>query len=314
MILLIMGIVILVLFFVFRKLIKTVFRILFYIGVIVVIFLGIAYFSKNIDDKGALNTIGTGATTVVNSNLTINVENYLTNGIKNIIVFTENKAEKGVSDLFNSEFGSNGVFNGTGDGTNRAMTLNDYRNSSIYGKEIFKKGDNYVYINGMLCEKSQDNGDTYSIYEANVDGNNYKPVGNFNNNFSGFSIGSSSITIDGITYYKGLSYNQIDVYGELYGTKEGELENIKTNKIKYKNSDEKVYINNSEYKLGRGNSEIKINDQIYSLENGINIKLGDYLNINGFLYWQSKDKNSTSITIDGVNYICEKNNFLENLL
>lgn len=314
MILLIIGIIIIVLFFIFRKLIKTVFRILFYIGVIVIIFLGIVYFSKNIDDRGVLNTIGTGATTVANNRLTNNIENYLTSGVKNIVVFGENKVENEISNLFNSEFGVNGVFNGAGDRKNRSMTLDEYRNSSIYGKEIFNKGNNYVYINGMLCEKSQDNRDTYSIYEANIDGNNYKPVGDFNNNFSGFSIGSSSVTIDGITYYKGLSYNQIDVYGELYGTKQGELENIKTNKIKYKNSDEKVYINNSEYNLGSGNSEIKINDRIYSLESGNKIKLGDYLNINGFLYWQSKDKNSTSITIDGVNYICEKDNFLENLL
>ena len=204
MFIMVIGIIILILFIIFRNLIRKTMKVLFYIGIIVVILLLLSY-KYSFDNGFILNSINTGVSTIKDSTINNNIVYESKKVTDNGIGFIEEKVK---SDILNF------IDNIEGAKSNKKLTFNEYINSSIYSKEIFQKGDKYVYINGILCELTDDNSSGYNIYTMNLDGENYKPVNYNNNDFSGFPIGTNSITIDGITYYKNLDYNKISVYGE----------------------------------------------------------------------------------------------------
>lgn len=295
--------IILILFIIFRNFIRKTMKVLFYIGIVVVILLLLSY-KYSFDNGFILNSINTGVNTIKDSTINDNIA-YDSKKITNSeIGFIENKVK---NDILNF------IDNTNGTKSNKKLTFDEYINSSIYNKEIFHKGDKYVYINGMLCEITDDNSNGYNIYAMNIDGNDYKPVKYNNNNFSGFFVGADSITIDGITYYKNLDYNKINVYGEDYGTKKDALQYIKDNKIIYKTGDEYICINDSKYKLAEDKGDLSINGKSYNLIKGNQIELKDYLNINGTIYWRSSNKNSTSINIDGENYVSSNNSIFNDI-
>ncbi|MFR5264684.1 hypothetical protein [Clostridium sp.] len=303
MFIMVIGIIILILFIIFRNLIRKTMKVLFYIGIIVVILLLLSY-KYSFDNGFILNSINTGVSTIKDSTINNNIVYESKKVTDNGIGFIEEKVK---SDILNF------IDNIEGAKSNKKLTFNEYINSSIYSKEIFQKGDKYVYINGILCELTDDNSSGYNIYTMNLDGENYKPVNYNNNDFSGFPIGTNSITIDGITYYKNLDYNKISVYGEEYGTKKDDLQYIKNNKIIYKTGDEYICIDNSKYKLVDNKGNLSIDGKNYDLIKGNQIELKDYLNINGTIYWKSSNKNFTSININGENYISSNNSIFNDI-
>lgn len=303
MFIMVIGIIILILFIIFRNLIRKTMKVLFYIGIIVVILLLLSY-KYSFDNGFILNSINTGVSTIKDSTINNNIVYESKKVTDNGIGFIEEKVK---SDILNF------IDNIEGAKSNKKLTFNEYINSSIYNKEIFQKGDKYVYINGILCELTDDNSSGYNIYTMNLDGENYKPVNYNNNDFSGFPIGTNSITIDGITYYKNLDYNKISVYGEEYGTKKDDLQYIKNNKIIYKTGDEYICIDNSKYKLVDNKGNLSIDGKNYDLIKGNQIELKDYLNINGTIYWKSSNKNFTSININGENYISSNNSIFNDI-
>ncbi len=303
MFIMVIGIIILILFIIFRNLIRKTMKVLFYIGIIVVILLLLSY-KYSFDNGFILNSINTGVSTIKDSTINNNIVYESKKVTDNGIGFIEEKVK---SDILNF------IDNIEGAKSNKKLTFNEYINSSIYSKEIFQKGDKYVYINGILCELTDDNSSGYNIYTMNLDGENYKPVNYNNNDFSGFPIGTNSITIDGITYYKNLDYNKISVYGEEYGTKKDDLQYIKNNKIIYKTGDEYICIDNSKYKLVDNKGNLSIDGKNYDLIKGNQIELKDYLNINGAIYWKSSNKNFTSININGENYISSNNSIFNDI-
>lgn len=303
MFIMVIGIIILILFIIFRNLIRKTMKVLFYIGIIVVILLLLSY-KYSFDNGFILNSINTGVSTIKDSTINNNIVYESKKVTDNGIGFIEEKVKNDILNFIDNIEGAK---------SNKKLTFNEYINSSIYNKEIFQKGDKYVYINGILCELTDDNSSGYNIYTMNIDGENYKPVNYNNNDFSGFPIGTNSITIDGITYYKNLDYNKISVYGEEYGTKKDDLQYIKNNKIIYKTGDEYICIDNSKYKLVDNKGNLSIDGKNYNLIKGNQIELKDYLNINGTIYWKSSNKNSTSININGENYISSNNSIFNDI-
>lgn len=303
MFIMVIGIIILILFIIFRNLIRKTMKVLFYIGIIVVILLLLSY-KYSFDNGFILNSINTGVSTIKDSTINNNIVYESKKVTDNGIGFIEEKVKNDILNFIDNIEGAK---------SNKKLTFNEYINSSIYNKEIFQKGDKYVYINGILCELTDDNSSGYNIYTMNIDGENYKPVNYNNNDFSGFPIGTNSITIDGITYYKNLDYNKISVYGEEYGTKKDDLQYIKNNKIIYKTGDEYICIDNSKYKLVDNKGNLSIDGKNYNLIKGNQVELKDYLNINGTIYWKSSNKNSTSININGENYISSNNSIFNNI-
>lgn len=303
MFIIVIGIIILILFIIFRNLIRRTMKVLFYIGIIVVVLLLLSY-KYNFDNGFILDSINTGVNTIKDSTASNNMVYESKKVTDSGIGFIEEKVKNDVLNFIDNIDGTK---------SNKKLTFNEYINSSIYNKEIFQKGDKYVYINGMLCEITDDNSDGYNIYTMNIDGKNYKPVNYNNNDFSGFSIGTNSITIDGITYYKNLDYNTISIYGEDYGTKEDALQYIKNNKITYKTGDEYICVDDSKYKEVEDKGDLSINGENYNLIEGNQVELKDYLNINGTIYWKSSNKNSTSIIIDGENYISSDSSVFNNI-
>lgn len=303
MFIMVIGIIILILFIIFRNLIRKTMKVLFYIGIIVVILLLLSY-KYSFDNGFILNSINTGVSTIKDSTINNNIVYESKKVTDNGIGFIEEKVKNDILNFIDNIEGAK---------SNKKLTFNEYINSSIYNKEMFQKGDKYVYINGILCELTDDNSSGYNIYTMNLDGENYKPVNYNNNDFSGFPIGTNSITIDGITYYKNLDYNKISVYGEEYGTKKDDLQYIKNNKIIYKTGDEYICIDNSKYKLVDNKGNLSIDGKNYDLIKGNQIELKDYLNINGTIYWKSSNKNSTSININGENYISSNNSIFNDI-
>lgn len=303
MFIMVIGIIILILFIIFRNLIRKTMKVLFYIGIIVVILLLLSY-KYSFDNGFILNSINTGVSTIKDSTISNNIVYESKKVTDNGIGFIEEKVKNDILNFIDNIEGAK---------SNKKLTFNEYINSSIYNKEIFQKGDKYVYINGILCELTDDNSSGYNIYTMNLDGENYKPVNYNNNDFSGFPIGTNSITIDGITYYKNLDYNKISVYGEEYGTKKDDLQYIKNNKIIYKTGDEYICIDNSKYKLVDNKGNLSIDGKNYNLIKGNQVELKDYLNINGTIYWKSSNKNSTSININGENYISSNNSIFNDI-
>lgn len=314
--LVIIGIIVIILLFIFRK----VFKILFFVGLIIILFLIMAAFSSSINGTGVLNTIHSGFQSIDNSNGVSELKNFVGNEFAEGINFLEGEFHNNISNSLNSflnnELGLKGAFLGVGNYDSKSkLSLAEYKNSSYYYKQSFNKGNKYVYINGFFCERV-DYSNNYNIYTPNIDGYNYKLVNDYgNNDFNGFASGNNSVTINGITYYKGINNNKIYFYGEIYGTKNVIIENLKENKINFKNGDSEVYIDDSEYTtLNNGNKFIKVNNEKYYFLSGSKLNQEkDYLNIDGTIYWKVKNKNSNTITINGINYDYKENSFLENL-
>lgn len=307
--LLLIGIIALIIFFTFRK----VFRILFYIGLIIIIFIIMAAFSPVINSSGTLDEIHSGFQSVTNSSGIQELESYIIGEFSNFENSINNycglNIKKNFSDFLNNDLGLTNALHGIKK-YNEKMTVNQYRNSKYYNEELFDSGDKYCYVNGILCEKQSDFTDNYNIYKANINGYNYIPINiNGEDNFNGFSIGNNSITIDGITYYKNLNYNKINFYGESYGISKEQLEDIKNNKVFYKKSDEEVYLNGTEYIKTNGVNGVTIDGEKYQSENN-DINLEDFINIDGTIYWKSDKKNSSTIDINGVYYNNKKTGFL----